>query len=1455
MALSEERAFLLASYALQADYGNYTGALQGSEHYFTPGHYFPAWVVDRLGVEYISRHLPTLHLDHAGMSKSEAQSMYIKEASDAMAPHNFHLYPLTVKKGGGGGGGGHGTPLVSGVMTTTTANGGGAVPVWLAITISGIAIYGEEISGRGGNHNSSTISTTSAADHSSSSRSQLPQPAIAALKTRISFFPWSDIGKLSFEKKKFEIRSTGPQGRKFVYHSASEEISRHLLWFSRASHQFHLMVQQKMKEMLKREAEISRRKYRESCISSISTTTTASSSSSAGTAASAITTASSSSGNSSGSSVPSSSSSNNTSKSASPFEFSNTSGSNGSLNANAAAEMVDESKKCPTDAVVSSDKNHHAAVSATNSTGSSVLCDPSQRVSVISNVSSNTTTSGIVSDKGGVGVGSGLGSERSQDSDREDLDLLDGDHHHHHEFTHHHNLHHHNLHHHHHHHHGVINRAITLSGCSSQPVVSLESLALSEPIEHRSCRSGGKAVDCGGKLGGNSGGLAANKKHSISISNIMITSSTTPTSTCSMATSGISSSSSSSSSSSGSDHLDDHHLKCPVSASSCLDSSYASSEVSSSTSASPVANLPSSSSSVTTSITVPSFKAAENHEVLVTGGEDNSSSSSIGSKVLRLNINESFHDSGDECTSEGDESSSNKGRKHRHSNSSSSHHHHRRHHHHSSGNRSNVTVLSTILKPEAERLLKQAGIEVTTSSADEAAEQLMIQQSQTKGGGDGGLLEELDSSQLAELKEFEQAEKEKIILNSLINKLPPPPPMSSSEEEEEDSSDSSSSSSDSSDSSSDDSEDEGVDASAASAASRHCYSPLSMEKQAHHHKHSHHHQPIRSSPRQAASSSGPSRGTPLNRTPPKQKAAPSSISLSSAPSSKSSSNQHIYENLRSPVTVNNSGSCKTLSEWRNLALPPPQGLPPPVPLRPNGAVLFSTPKTAAAATAPVATPCLTPHRTGMRIGVSSLSRPYGGPRTKHSLLAGACVQTPTGGIAHVNAAAGAGVCGCSAAGTPRRNHNHNNLFDVSAGSEPNLYWQSSATTASSGWPSAGCPRALAANKSDSVFDCRVIGAGGTGFVPPPPPLPQMYSNSQYHHQHHHLLQPVMASSPVANGFSSLPPNGSDQHGHHPQLTQQDSNNNIEKDSAAAYLLRSPMTSTANSAQHSTTTTTPNTASQHVVSCASVSLLSNDRLSLKPFITTQNHNRSTESKNSSPNKADSISDLHQLRQRSSDLNLPLITALFNDSSLMDQLSEQKNHHHSNSLNKMSQSMSQIPQRLSSSPSNSNHNNSGHHHHPSGATVERTSTFRVDEAIAKSTLRQHQLKANDNNNNLPDYTTTTTPVHLGARQTTRPAPGQPVGIWINHSILPPAAAPVQDHWCTRIIWDRNSFTSHQQLALYSSRCSRARTTEEDIPVWPMAVTTFHFTATTFITSITRSRMALVPTLRIASGRITS
>ena len=40
----EEKCFLVAAYALQADYGNYQSMAAGTGQYFDPREYFPAWV-------------------------------------------------------------------------------------------------------------------------------------------------------------------------------------------------------------------------------------------------------------------------------------------------------------------------------------------------------------------------------------------------------------------------------------------------------------------------------------------------------------------------------------------------------------------------------------------------------------------------------------------------------------------------------------------------------------------------------------------------------------------------------------------------------------------------------------------------------------------------------------------------------------------------------------------------------------------------------------------------------------------------------------------------------------------------------------------------------------------------------------------------------------------------------------------------------------------------------------------------------------------------------------------------------------------------------------------------------------------------------------------------------------------------------------------------------------------
>nr|XP_042895220.1 uncharacterized protein LOC107452647 [Parasteatoda tepidariorum] len=96
--LSEEKSFVLAALALQADLGNFSEE-KHKNRYFEIGNYFPPWIIKKIGEEFIIKNIPALHKDNAGLSRGEAQVGYIKEASDVTAPHNLHFYKMRRKKG------------------------------------------------------------------------------------------------------------------------------------------------------------------------------------------------------------------------------------------------------------------------------------------------------------------------------------------------------------------------------------------------------------------------------------------------------------------------------------------------------------------------------------------------------------------------------------------------------------------------------------------------------------------------------------------------------------------------------------------------------------------------------------------------------------------------------------------------------------------------------------------------------------------------------------------------------------------------------------------------------------------------------------------------------------------------------------------------------------------------------------------------------------------------------------------------------------------------------------------------------------------------------------------------------------------------------------------------------------------------------------------------------------
>ncbi|XP_050716067.1 protein expanded-like isoform X2 [Eriocheir sinensis] len=208
--LTEEAAFLLASHALQADLGDFSED-QHHGHYFDPAHYFPSWVVERVGAGYLMDRASQLHRDNLGLTRAEAQEQYIREASQQEAPHNLHLYRLRYKKQDP-------TPTVV-----------------TAICARGLDIYEED-----------------------------PTAPLHTGRKLIQTFQWSTIGKLTFEKKKFEVRALS-YTEKLVFYTTSDEKSKHLLYLCRLTHQFNMALQPRLAE-LRRVQEEDQRRYRDSYI-------------------------------------------------------------------------------------------------------------------------------------------------------------------------------------------------------------------------------------------------------------------------------------------------------------------------------------------------------------------------------------------------------------------------------------------------------------------------------------------------------------------------------------------------------------------------------------------------------------------------------------------------------------------------------------------------------------------------------------------------------------------------------------------------------------------------------------------------------------------------------------------------------------------------------------------------------------------------------------------------------------------------------------------------------------------------------------------------------------------------------------------------------------------------------------------------------------------------------------
>lgn len=207
----EEVYFQLAGYALQADLGDHPPPKEGTEdaHYFEPKEYFPPWIIAKRGVDYLLCHGPKVHQELWGLSARDAILLFIRESCQLEdVPVRFYRLQKDKKED-------RGTAL-------------------LGLTLRGMQVYQE----------------------------------VNNVRQLLYNFPWSNVGRLTFLGKKFEIQPDGlPSARKLVYYTGSSFRSRHLLLHLSSSHQLYLSLQPALKHLRQLEESKEKQRYRESYIS------------------------------------------------------------------------------------------------------------------------------------------------------------------------------------------------------------------------------------------------------------------------------------------------------------------------------------------------------------------------------------------------------------------------------------------------------------------------------------------------------------------------------------------------------------------------------------------------------------------------------------------------------------------------------------------------------------------------------------------------------------------------------------------------------------------------------------------------------------------------------------------------------------------------------------------------------------------------------------------------------------------------------------------------------------------------------------------------------------------------------------------------------------------------------------------------------------------------------------
>uniref|UniRef100_A0A8C8ZWW0 Tyrosine-protein phosphatase non-receptor type 13 n=1 Tax=Prolemur simus TaxID=1328070 RepID=A0A8C8ZWW0_PROSS len=176
----DETSLLLASLALQAEYGDYQPEVHGVS-YFRLEHYLPARVMEKLDLSYIKEELPKLHNTYVGASEKETELEFLK-VCQRLTEYGVHFHRVHPEK-----------KSQTGIL--------------LGICSKGVLVF--EV------HN--------------------------GVRTLVLRFPWRETKKISFSKKKITLQNTS-DGIKHAFQTENSKVCQYLLHLCSSQHKFQLQM-------------------------------------------------------------------------------------------------------------------------------------------------------------------------------------------------------------------------------------------------------------------------------------------------------------------------------------------------------------------------------------------------------------------------------------------------------------------------------------------------------------------------------------------------------------------------------------------------------------------------------------------------------------------------------------------------------------------------------------------------------------------------------------------------------------------------------------------------------------------------------------------------------------------------------------------------------------------------------------------------------------------------------------------------------------------------------------------------------------------------------------------------------------------------------------------------------------------------------------------------------------